>query len=134
MASLWPTDLLEISLKDFDMSLKIQKIDNSGVTYADPSVPTLSYRFKQTEANKSLSGQPVRNHVTEIIINDDSPVVIGAVNANDAVSIRLRVSGTVLSKARIKGLLHSLVVGLDDWSDEDVFGGFRPVTPPVVAP
>lgn len=112
------------------MALKIQKIEQSGVVYADPADPGLMYRFKQTEQSKSLSGMQVANHVTEIIINDDVPVTIGSVDCLDAVSVRLRVSGTAQAKARVKALLVSLATNVDNWADEDVFGGFRPTTPP----
>lgn len=113
------------------MATKIQKIENTGVVYADPSDPGLSVRFKQTDQGKSLSGVPVTNHVTEIIINDDNTVAIGGQNAIDAVSVRIRVSGTAHSKARIRQLL-AIAAQSQQWSDEDVFQGYRPVTAPIV--
>lgn len=113
------------------MAIKIQKIENTGVVYSDPADPGLSIRFKQTEQSKSLNGVPATNHVTEIIINDDNAVTIAGQSAIDAVSVRVRVSGTAASKARIKALLGTLSQS-QAWADEDVFGGFRPVTAPVV--
>lgn len=112
------------------MALKIQKIEQTGVQYADPSDPGLSVRFKQTEVNKSLSGVTVANHTTEIIYNDDNAITIAGVSAVDAISIRLRVSATAQSKARVKALLVSMAADVDNWSDEDVFSGFRPATTP----
>ncbi|UUW20981.1 MAG: hypothetical protein [Sanya duin-like virus 1] len=112
------------------MALKIQKIDQTGVIYADPSDPGLTVRFKQGSQGKSLNGVSVANHVTEVIYTDDVPVTISGVSAVDAVSIRLRVSGTAQAKARIKSLLVAMAADVDNWSDEDVFGGFRPVTTP----
>lgn len=115
------------------MALKIQKIEATGVVYADPSDPGLSIRFKQSEQGKTLSGVTVANHVTEIIVNDDNAITVSGVAAVDAVSLRLRVSGSTYSKARIKALLVALASDLDNWSDEDVFGGFRPTTIPTAA-
>lgn len=114
------------------MAIKIQKIENNGVVYADPADPGLSIRFKQTSQGKSLNGVPVTNHVTEIIINDDNQVAVAGSNAIDAISVRLRVSGSAQSKARVKALL-GVLASTDTWADEDVFSGFRPVTPPSVA-
>lgn len=111
------------------MALKIQKIETNGVVYADPADPGLSVRFKQTSQGKSLNGVPTTNHVTEIIINDDNQVMIGGHSAIDAISVRVRVSGSAQSKARIKALL-GVLASLGTWADEDVFSGFRPVTPP----
>lgn len=111
------------------MALKIQKIEQNGVVYADPADPGLSVRFKQTEQGKSLNGVPVSNHVTEIIVNDDNAITVSGKDAIDAISIRLRVSASAQSKARVKALLGVLAAS-DVWADEDVFGGFRPTTPP----
>lgn len=113
------------------MALKIQKIENTGVVYADPADPGLSIRFKQTEQSKSLGGFPVTNHVTEIIINDDNTISLGGNDVVDAVSVRVRVSGTAQSKARVKKLL-GILASSNDWSDEDVFSGYRPETVPII--
>lgn len=113
------------------MALKIQKIEQTGVVYADPDDPGLTIRFKQTEQGKSLNGVPVTNHATEIIINDDNAVTISGQEAVDAISIRLRVSASAQSKARVKALL-GILSSSGDWADEDVFGGFRPTTAPTI--
>jgi hypothetical protein len=113
------------------MALKIQKIENTGVVYADPADPGLSIRFKQVEQGKSLNGLAVANHATEIIINDDNAVTISGQPAVDAISIRLRVSASAQSKARVKALL-GILASTNAWADEDVFSGFRPVTTPAV--
>lgn len=114
------------------MTLKIQKIEPTGVVYSDPADPGLTFRFKSSTQNKSLNGVAVANYTTEIIVNDDSDITINDVNAVDALSIRLRVSGTNQSMARVKVLLASLAGGISDWADEDVFIGFNPVTAPQV--
>lgn len=113
------------------MAIKIQKIENTGVVYADPVDPDLSIRFKQTSQGKSLNGVQTLNHVTEIIINDDNQVTINGASAVDAISVRLRVSGSAASKARIKKLL-GVLASTNAWSDEDVFNGYRPVTTPSI--
>jgi hypothetical protein len=113
------------------MALKIQKIENTGVVYADPADPGLSVRFKQTEQAKSLGGLPTTNHVTEVIINDDNQISLSGNSVTDAVSIRVRVSATSQSKARVKQLL-GVLASSSAWVDEDVFGGFRPATIPTV--
>jgi len=111
------------------MAFKIQKIENTGVVYADPTDPGLSVRFKQTEQSKSLNGMPVTNHVTEIIVNDDNTIELSGNSVTDAISIRIRVSAASQSKARVKQLL-GILASSDEWADEDVFGGYRPVTIP----
>lgn len=113
------------------MALKIQKIENTGVVYADPADPGLTIRFKQAEQGKSLNGLPVTNHATEIIINDDNAVTVSGQPAVDAISIRLRVSASAQSKARVKALL-GVLASSSAWADEDVFSGFRPVTTPII--
>lgn len=114
------------------MAIKIQKIENTGVVYADPADPGLSIRFKQTQQGKSLSGVPVANHVTEIIINDDNAVTVGSSDAVDAISVRLRVSASAQSKARVKALL-GILANSSTWADEDVFSGYRPETAPSIS-
>ena len=114
------------------MALKIQKIEQNGVVYADPADPGLSVRFKQTEQGKSLNGVPTSNHVTEVIINDDNAISVSGKDAIDAISIRLRVSACAQSKARVKALL-GILASSGNWADEDVFGGFRPTTPPTLS-
>ena len=113
------------------MALKIQKIENTGVVYADPADPGLSVRFKQTEQNKTLSGVSTTNHATEIIINDDNPVTISGKDVVDAISIRLRVSASAQSKERVAALL-GIFGDTSNWAAEDVFSGYRPETPPAV--
>lgn len=113
------------------MALKIQKIEQTGVVYADPADPGLTIRFKQSEQGKSLNGVPTTNHATEIIINDDNAVTVSGQAAVDAISIRLRVSASAQSKARVKALL-GILAQTGVWADEDVFGGFRPATAPTI--
>lgn len=113
------------------MALKIQKIEQTGVVYADPADPGLSIRFKQTEQNKTLNGVSTANHATEIIINDDNSVTVSGKDVVDAISIRLRVSASAQSKARVKALL-GILASTGVWADEDVFSGFRPVTAPTI--
>lgn len=114
--------------------LKIQKIENTGTVYADSSKPDLTVRFKGSKNPKSVSGVGTTNYIQEIIYNDNNPVLIGGVTVKDPISLRIRTSGAIESKARIAVLLASAASQLDDWSDEDVFVGFAPTTAPVILP
>lgn len=113
-------------------TLKVQRLENTGVVYADPSDLNVSVRFRHSVGQKSINGVPVSNHVTEVIYNDDNNVTVGGVNAIDAVSVRLRVSGAAESKARIRELLLAMAAQVDNWDDESVFQGFNPTTAPVI--
>lgn len=114
------------------VTLAVKSQDNSGVTYADPAKPDCSIRFRSTTVQKTLNGQAVPNLATEIIVNDNNSVTIGGASAVDALSIRVRVSGTLESKTRLRNLLVSLAAQLGDWETENVMQGFRPTTAPVI--
>lgn len=106
--------------------------DANGVTFADPADPDFRVRFKTTQSNKQLNGVTVPNYVTEIIVNDTVPVTLGSTSANDAVAIRIRLSGSIASLARRKAILKSVAGQLGVWADENVMTGFEPATPPLV--
>lgn len=74
----------------------------------------------------------VQNYVEEIVINDLVPVAIGTATVNDAVSIRLRISGSDKSHARVKAILKSLAGQLPAWADANVALGFEPTAAPDV--
>lgn len=116
------------------MSLKLQRQNADGVTYADPVDPNMTVRFRNSATVKSLSGVPVENYATEIIYNDDNAITVSGVAAQDAVSIRLRVSATKESAVRVKQILTSMAAQLDEWADEAVFVGFQPESIPVILP
>lgn len=114
-------------------TLQILRQENSGVVYSDPAKPDLTVRFRNTSVNKALNGVVVRNYLSEIIINDQNEVTVATgVTAKDAVSVRLRVSGCALSKARLTVLLHSLAEQIDAWDSQNVFVGFNPTAAPVI--
>lgn len=106
--------------------------DANGVTFADPADPDYRVRFKTTTSNKSLNGVTVPNYVTEIIVNDTVPVTIGSVSANDAVAVRIRLSGSIASLERRKAIVKSIATQLGVWADENVMTGFPPATAPLV--
>jgi len=114
------------------VTLSIKSQDSSGITYADPADPNCSIRFRSTNAVKTLNGVNVKNYATEIIVNDDYPVTVNGVAAQDALSIRVRVSGALESKTRLRNLLVSLAAQLGTWETENVMQGFRPSTAPVI--
>jgi len=113
-------------------TLSVLSQDSRGVTYADPAKPDLTYRFKHTNAVKQINGIAVTNCRAEIVINDNNPVAVGNAVAVDANSVRLSVSGSLLSKARLQQLVLSLADQLGTWDQENVFLGFRPSTAPVI--
>lgn len=113
------------------MAFKVQKTENSGVVYADPTKPDLTVRVKHSAAAKSLAGVQVTNQVTEVIYNDSNTITIGATSLVDPLSVRVRISGSLNSNARKKALLVSLCATLGAWDDEDVMAGFNPTTLPV---
>lgn len=114
------------------MTFKVQKTEQTGIVYAEPTDPDQTVRVKHSSQVKNLGGISVTNQVTEIVVNDAySVVVAGDTSALDAVSIRVRVSGSLQATARKKALLTALLSTLDNWADEDVLSGFNPVSVPV---
>lgn len=114
------------------ITLSVKSQDNAGVTYADPAKPDTTVRFRFTNTVKQLNGVSVPNYATEIIANDNNSVTVGEVSAQDALSIRIRVSGTLMSKTRLRQLLTSLAAQLGQWETENAMQGFRPATAPVI--
>lgn len=115
------------------MTFKVQKTENTGIVYAEPADPDCTVRLKHSAQGKSLGGLQVTNQVTEVIANDNTSVTIGDVSAVDAVSIRIRISGSLQATARKKALLKALLATMEAWSGEDVLSGFNPATVPVSA-
>lgn len=115
------------------VTLQVIRQENNGVVYADPAKPDTTCRFRSTTAQKTLNGVQVQNIREEIIYNDSNPInPASGVNANDAISVRLSISGTVQSKARITNILNSMVAQLPTWVAENVIQGFRPSTAPAI--
>lgn len=112
--------------------LKLLKSEPTGVVYADPAKPDYQVRFKTTNVSKGMNGVQVQNYVTEIIVTDSNPITVGSSSANDAISVRVRVSGTVLSATRLDKIITALAVQLPTWENEGVLKGFAPATLPTV--
>lgn len=113
-------------------TLSVKSQDNAGVTYANPAKPDTTVRFRFGNTVKVLNGISVPNFSTEIIMNDNHDVTVGGVSAKDALSIRLRVSGALESKARLRQLIRSLAAQAATWETENAMQGFRPSTAPVI--
>jgi len=113
-------------------ALKLLKSEPTGVVFADPAKPDYQVRFKTTNAPKGLNGVQVQNYATEIIITDNNSVTLGSVSAQDAISVRLRVSGTAQSGARLDDIIAALASQLPSWVAEGVLKGFAPTTTPIV--
>lgn len=114
------------------VTLSVKSQDNAGVTYADPAKPDTTIRFRFSSTNKVLNGVTVANLATEVVVNDSNSVTVGGVSALDALSIRIRVSGALASKTRLRQLLTSVATQLGTWETENVMQGFRPTTAPVI--
>lgn len=114
------------------VTLSVKSQDNSGITYADPAKPDTTVRFRFTNTVKQLNGVSVPNYATEIIANDNNSITVGGVSAQDALSVRVRVSGTLLSKARLRDILTSVAASMAQWETENVMQGFRPATAPAI--
>lgn len=112
--------------------LVLKSSGNNEQVYSLSTDPDLTVRFKHTENKKVLNGVSVTNYVTDVIINDANDVTVSGVSANDALSIRLRVSGTKESAARIATLLSMLSSGVTTWPGQAVFVGFQPTTVPTL--
>lgn len=104
--------------------------DANGVTFADPLDPDFTVRFKTKRSNKGLSGVNVENYLTEIIINDNEVITVGNSSATEALSVRIRVSGSAKSMPRLKSVIASVAEQLPTWVDQNVLLGFEPTTVP----
>lgn len=105
--------------------------DANGVTFADPTDPNFSVRFKTKRSKKGLSGINVDNYLTEIIINDDYDLEVGTTSAVEALSVRIRVSGSAKAQARLESILASVCSQVPAWNAEKVLIGFEPTTLPI---
>lgn len=112
-------------------TLKVLRNEATGVIYADPAKPDFTVRFKTTETKKGLNGVSVPNYVEEVIYNDNNVISIGGVSAQDAISVRIRTSGTALSGARLQEILLSFAAQIPVWTAQGILVGFRPDTAPV---
>lgn len=117
---------------EHNMPFQVHTTDTFGPTYRDPDQPHLSVRFKSKTGNKTLGDLVTENVVSEIIVNDSLTVSDGGVSGSDALSLRVRVSGSSLSNARVTELLGMLAGQLMTWDSEHVFQGYNPVTTPTI--
>jgi len=113
--------------------LSVKKTDPNGVTYADPAKPDFTVRFRNTQSKKTLNGVSVDNYLSEIIYNDNNSIEVATgVDAVDAISVRLRVSGALASSTRITEIITALALQVGTWNTQHVFQGFNPTTAPAV--
>lgn len=115
------------------MALEVTAVktrDMYGSTFAASTKPDLTVRFKTTSGLKSVSGVKLTNYLSELIYNDPNAVTIGADTVNDPVSVRLRISGSIESRARISEILVDIAANLVAWDGQDAFVGFEPTTVP----
>lgn len=114
------------------MTFKVQKTENTGIVYANPADPDNTVRIKHASQAKSLNGVSVTNQVTEVIVNDSADITVGGTAAVDALSIRVRISGSLQATDRKKALLSALITTLNTWTNEDVLKGFNPQSVPAL--
>jgi len=112
-------------------NLQLYSQQPNGVTYALPDDPDCTVRFKTSSSPKTLDGKRVMNYVTEIAMNDLHSVTISGDTVNDALSVRIRVSGSAESMDRLEEMVGNLNSKLSTWMSENVLLGFQPTTVPV---
>lgn len=113
-----------------DRNLQLYSQQPNGVTYADPLDPDFTVRFKTNSSGKSLNGVQTVNYATEIIVNDTHGITINGIGANDALSVRVRTSGSIGSMDRLAVMLGAIASQLPTWCNENVLVGFQPTTVP----
>lgn len=111
------------------MTLQVLTRDNNGVTFSDPAHPEYTFRTKTTKSKKNINGISVDNYVTEVIINDTNTINVGGNSAPDAVSIRLRLSGSGYSEARVNKILENVAGYVPSIVSGHTFLGFDPQAP-----
>lgn len=112
-------------------NLQVYRRDAKGITYATPTSP-YTVRFKTNHSTKSLQGVRVDHFKTEVIANEPVNHDVSNVTITDPVSIRISVSGSNLSQARITEILTALSSQLVTWSNESAYLGFEPKTLPII--
>lgn len=115
------------------MAFKLQKSDGNSSTWADPAMPDLTVRLKQTQTVKALAGKPVVNHLTEVIVSDSHDVVVAGDTVRDTLSVRLRVSGAQESATQLQEIVDLLSNCTSTlWTGENWIEGFTPSTVPAM--
>lgn len=112
---------------------QIQTRDAYGTTYADPKDVNFTVRFKHTSTRKALGTTTTENHVLDIIVNDLHDVATGTnTTSADSLSVRIRISGSSKSDARLGAIVAQLAAQLPSWVKVDkVHLGFEAKTAPV---
>lgn len=113
-------------------NMKLLRRDANSFTFAAPSDPDQTVRFKTVQSMKNLNGVRVQNAATDIIFANMVPVEIRQVSATDTLSCRIRISGTTAANTSKSQLLKHAATQLLKWADEGVMDGFEPTTTPVV--
>lgn len=112
---------------------QIQTRDAYGTTYADPADVNFTVRFKHTSTRKALGTTTTENHVLYIIVNDLYDVATGTnTTSADSLSVRVRISGSSKSDARLGAIVAQIAAQLPSWvRDDKVHLGFEAKTAPV---
>lgn len=112
---------------------QVQTRDAYGTTYADPTDVNFTVRFKHTSTRKALGTTTTENHVLDIIVNDLYDVATGTnTTSADSLSVRVRISGSSKSDARLGAIVAQIAAQLPSWvQDDKVHLGFEAKTAPV---
>lgn len=112
--------------------LQMYRNGTDGAIFMSPAKPSYSVRFKTLRSPKKLGSIQTENVVQEIIATALNQVNVGNNTADDAISVRIRVSGSVLSEAAVNALATAIASSVPAWTAEHVMVGYNPVTPPSV--
>lgn len=106
------------------------------VTFADPTDPNCTIRVKRSGGVKKIGPLSVDNNVTEVISNDTVTLSEGGtILGDDAISVRMRISGSARSKSRLLRLMNMTIAYVEALEDDGVFEGFEPTaTPTIIEP
>lgn len=107
-------------------TLRYLTADQRSFTFADPSNARNTLRVIVDRSDKTMNGIKLQNVSSQFISNKQGRVVDGDNVANDALSLRLSISGSTASASEIAQMWADLKANVD-LAIADVTSGF-PVT------
>lgn len=117
-------------------AMKLYRQELNGQIFRDPSDLDLSLRIKATTSQKTVDGVRANNNVLEIIANDVHVVpsdIMQKENLADPLSVRIKLSGSPNSHARLAQIFTAIAAQLPVWvTDENAMEGFPVITVPVI--
>lgn len=104
-------------------TLLVTTSDANSVTYANPSRPAQTVRFKTSRSAKKVGTKQTFNNVSEVIVNDGYVHLDGSV---EVISLRIKRSGSSEAQARLDQLEKDYVAMVPNLQLDKVHVGFRP--------